>query len=140
MLHVKMNVWNKKEAKELFQELPLYKTFIETPRIKLPFYDKLNIKQLSKTFKKYTRSYKIEIIDSKDPLAQLEASKSSVKDLFKDLLDKIKEFKHQIKLKVFFKKHKENGDIEFDHICFNSTTKTTKTVINSKCDLDKILE
>ena len=34
MLHVKMNVWNKKEAKELFQELPFYNTFIEMPRIK----------------------------------------------------------------------------------------------------------
>ena len=106
----------------------------------LPFYDKLNLKQLSKTFKKYTRSYKIEIIDSKDPLAKLEANKSSIKDLFKDLLDEIKEFKYQIKLKVFLKKHKEKGDVEFDHVYFNSTTKTTETVINFKCDLDKILE
>ena len=38
---------------------------------------------MSEAFKRYVRSYKIEIIDSKDPLAQLEPSKSSIKDLFK---------------------------------------------------------
>ena len=31
-------------------------------------------------------SYKIEIIEEKDPIVQLEASKSSIKDLFNDLL------------------------------------------------------
>ena len=44
----------------------------------------------------YARTYKVEIIDSKDPLAQLEASKSSIKDLFKDLLDEVKGFKYQM--------------------------------------------
>ena len=45
---------------------------------------------MTKAFGWYARSYKVEIADSKDPLAQLEASKSSTKDLFKDLLDEIK--------------------------------------------------
>ena len=45
--------------------------------------------EISQAFKRYTRNYKIEIIDSKDPLAQLEASKSSIEDLFKDLLDEM---------------------------------------------------
>ena len=31
-------------------------------------------------------SYKIEIIEEKDPIVQLEASKLSIKDLFNDLL------------------------------------------------------
>ena len=35
----------------------------------------------------------IEIIDSKDPLVQLEASKSSIKYLFKEVLFEIKGFK-----------------------------------------------
>ena len=38
-------------------------------------YNKLNIKQESKAFKRYARIYKIEIIDRKDPLVQLLASK-----------------------------------------------------------------
>ena len=55
---------------------------------------------------------------------QLEASKSSFKDLFKDLLNEIKDFKYQITVKVILRKHKENGDIEFAPAYFNSTTKT----------------
>ena len=34
--------------------------------------------------------YKVELIDKKDPLSELEASKSSIKDLFNDLLDETK--------------------------------------------------
>ena len=37
-------------------------------------------------------------------------------------------------MKVLLKKHKENGGIAFASLYFNSTT---KTVINSKHDLDK---
>ena len=35
-----------------------------------------------------------------DPLVQLEASKSVIEDLFRDLLIKMKGFKYQITLKV----------------------------------------
>ena len=35
---------------------------------------------------------KVELIDKKDPLSQLEASKSIIKDLFNDLLDETKGF------------------------------------------------
>ena len=44
----------------------------------LPFCDELNIVEISQAFTRYARSYKIEIIDSKCPLVQLEASKSSI--------------------------------------------------------------
>ena len=37
-------------------------------------------------------TYKVELIDEKDPLSQLEASKSIIKDLFNDLLDETKVF------------------------------------------------
>ena len=53
----------------------------------LPFYDELSVVKKSNAFKGYSRSYKVEKVDSKNPLVQLEASKSSIKDLFKDLLD-----------------------------------------------------
>ena len=80
-------------ANKLFQILPFYNTFIERPEIKklsnmkllqeLPFYDELNVVKNSSAFSGYERSYKVEIVDKKDPLVQLAVSKSSIKDLFK---------------------------------------------------------
>ena len=54
--------------------------------------------------------------------------------MFDDLLNEIKGFKYQITAKVFLRKCKENEDIEFTPVYFNSTT---KTVINPKYDFDK---
>ena len=71
---------------------------------------------------------KVEIVDKNDPLVQLEVSKSSIKDLLKDLLNEIKDFKYQITLAVLLSKIKTNGSIEYSPIYFKSTT---KTVINS---------
>ena len=91
----------------------------------LQFYGKLSITKISQAFKGYARNYKLEIIGSKDPLVQLEASKLSAKNLFKDLLDEIKGFKYQITLKLLLRKHKENGGIEFTPVYFNSSTKNS---------------
>ena len=77
--------------------------------------------------------YKVEIIEKKDPIVQLEASKSSIKDLFSDLLNETKDFKYQITVKVLLKKHKLNGEIEFAPVYFNSFT---KTVINHRFRLE----
>ena len=74
-------------------------------------------------------SYKVEIVERKVPIVQLEASKSSIKDLFSDLLNETKGFKYQITVKVLLKKYKLNGEIEFAPVYFNSVT---KTVINHK--------
>ena len=38
-------------------------------------------------FSGYARSYKVEIVEKKDSIVQLEGSKSSIKDLFNDLLN-----------------------------------------------------
>ena len=54
----------------------------------------------------YARSYKTKVINSRNPLPQLEASKLSIKNLFKDLLDEIKGFKYQISVKVLLGKQK----------------------------------
>ena len=35
-------------------------------------------------------SYKVELVEKKDPIKQLEASKSSIKDMFSDLLNEQK--------------------------------------------------
>ena len=78
----------------------------------IPVYDELSVVEISKAFKRYARSYKVEVIDSKDPLAQLESSKSSIENSFKDLLNEMKGFKYQITVAVLLYKHKINGDIE----------------------------
>ena len=78
-------------------------------------------------------SYKVEIIEKKDPIVQLEASKSSIKDLFSDLLNETKGFKYQITVKVLLKKYKHNGEIEFAPVYFNSFT---KIVINHRFKLE----
>ena len=61
---------------------------------------------MSKAFGWYERSYKVEIVESKDALAQLEASKSSIKGLLKDLLKETESFKYQITKKVLLRKQK----------------------------------
>ena len=82
-------------------------------------------------------SYKVELVEKKDPIKQLEASKSSIKDLFSDLLNETKGFKYQITPKVMLKKYKRNEEIEFTPVNFNSTT---KTVINHKFSIEKHLQ
>ena len=78
-------------------------------------------------------SYQVEIIERKDPVNQLEASKSSIKDLFSNLLNERKGFKYQITQKVLLKKYKTDGETECRPVNFNSTT---KTVINHKFKLE----
>ena len=100
----------------------------------LPFYDQLNIIRTEHAFSGYAMSYKVEIVDKKDVIIQLEASKSSIKDLFIDLLNEKRGFKYQITVKVLLKKYKPNDEIEFTPVYFNSST---KTVINHRYMLNK---
>ena len=98
---------------DYFKELLFYNKHIEKPKIKrlknidllseLPFYEELNVIKTNHAFRGYAMSYKVEIIEKKDPIKQLEASKSSIKDLFSDLLNKTKGFKYQITLKILLK-------------------------------------
>ena len=104
---------------------------------KLPFYDELSITEISKAFKRHARSYKVEIVDRKYPLVQLEASKSSIKDLFKDLLNEMKGFKYQVTVKVLLSKEKRSVVVEYSSVYVNSMT---KTVINFKFSLDKTFQ
>ena len=67
-------------------------------------------------------------------IVQLEASMSSIKDLFSNLLGEIKGFKYQITVKILLKKYKLNEEIEFAPVYFNSVT---KLVINNKFKLEK---
>ena len=68
-------------------------------------------------------SLKVELVKKKDRVNQSEASKWSIKDLFKNLLDETKDFKYQIILKDELKKYKPEGEIEFTPVYFDSTAK-----------------
>ena len=59
---------------------------------------------VSQAFSGYAMSYKVEIVERKDLIVQLEASKSSIKDLSGDLLNETRGFKYQIHCKSFAKK------------------------------------
>ena len=115
-----------------FKELPFYNKPIKKPKIKrlknidqlaeLPFFEQVSVIKMNHAFTVYVMSYKFEIVEKKDAIIQLEASKSSIKDLFSDIINETKGFKCQITLKVTFKKYKPNGEIEFIPVYFNSTT------------------
>ena len=80
---------------DFFKELPFYNKPIEKPKIKhlknidllseLPFYEELNVIKTNHAFRGYAVSYQGEIIEKKDPIKQLEASKPSIKELFSGL-------------------------------------------------------
>ena len=79
----------------------------------LSFYSGLNVREIAEVFKRYAKSYNIEIVDKNDSMVQLYSSKLCIKDLFKVLLDEMKGFKYQITLHVTLKKNKLNGNIEY---------------------------
>ena len=73
------------------------------PLVEVPFYEQLSVIKANQAFKGYAISYKVKIIEKKDPILQLEASKFSIKNLFSDLLNEIKGFKYQITIEVLLK-------------------------------------
>ena len=69
-------------------------------------------------------SYKLEIIERKDPIVQLETSKSGIKDLFSNLLNEIKSFKYQITVKVLLKNMKKLNLLQFISIQWQNSDKS----------------
>ena len=127
------------DAVDHFKEHSFYNKPIEKPKdkrlknidrlVQLPFYEQLSIIKTDQAFRGYAMSYKVEIIEKKYPIVQLEARKLGIKDLFNDLLNETKGFKYQITVKVLLKKYKLNEEIEFAPVYFNSVTKTDKSQI-----------
>ena len=72
----------------------------------LLFYEELNVIRTNHAFKGYAMNYKVELVEKKHRIKQLEASKPCVKDLFNDPLNEAKGFKYQITLKVKLKNTK----------------------------------
>ena len=101
------------DAVDYFKELPFYNKPIKKPKVKrlknidrlaeLPFYEQLSVIKTDQVLKGYAMSCKVEIIEREDPIVQLEASKSSIKDLLNNLLNEAKDFRYQITVKVFLK-------------------------------------
>ena len=66
------------DAVDYFKELPFYNNPIEKPKVKhlknidqlaeLPFYEQLSVIQTNHAFKRHALSYKVEIIEKKDPI------------------------------------------------------------------------
>ena len=127
-------------AVDYFKELPFCNKPIEKPKIKrlkkidqlaeLPFFEQLSIIKTTQAFRGYAMSYKVEIVER---ILQSEASKSSIKDFFRNLLNEAKVFIYQITVKVLLKKYKHNGETEFAPVYFNSET---KIVINHRFRLE----
>ena len=69
----------------------------------------MNIVKNKAAFSSYAQSYKIEIVDKRDVVVQLKASKISIVELLKDLLIELKGFKYQITLAVLLSKMKNSG-------------------------------
>ena len=98
------------DAADYFKELPFYNKPIKKPTTKrlknsdqlaeLPFYEQLNVIKTNQAFRGYAMSYKVELIERKHPITQLEASKSSINDLISTLLNETKGFKYQMIVKV----------------------------------------
>ena len=111
---------------DYFKELLFYNKPIKKSKVK-------RLKNIDRLIKGCAMSYKVEIIEEKYPIVQLEATKPSIKDLLNDLLNETKGFMYQITAYVLLKKYKHNGKIEFDPVYFNSFT---KTVINHRFKLE----
>ena len=102
-----MHSW---DANKIFKILPFFNSYIEKPGVKklnnvqllkkLPFYDELSIVKNKTAFSGYAQSSKIEVVDKRDVIVQVKASKISIVELFKDLLIELKGFKYQITLAV----------------------------------------
>ena len=70
---------------------------------------------------------KLGLIEKKYLLLQLEVSKSSIKDLFNDLLDESKGFKHQITDKALLKIYTSTGTFSS---LFQFNSKNSDKIIN----------
>ena len=87
---------------DYFKELPFYNKPIKKPKVKrlkdidqlieLPFYEQLDVIKTDEAFSGYAMSYKVQIVERKDPIVQLKASKLSIKNLFNHILNETKRF------------------------------------------------
>ena len=73
---------------DYFKELPFHNKPIKKPKVKrlkdidqlieIPFYEQLGVIKTDQAFSGYAMSYKVHIVERKDPIVQLKASKPSI--------------------------------------------------------------
>ena len=107
-----------------FNEFLFYNKLIQKPKIKrlknidllskLPFFEELNVIKTNHAFRGYKMSYKVEMIEKKDPIKQLKASTLNIKNLFSDLLNETKGFKYQMTLNVMLKNTSQMEKLNLD--------------------------
>ena len=82
---VKEKVISHPNVVDYFKKVPFYNKHIEKPTVKhlkdidllseLPFYEELNVIKTNHSFRRYAMSYKVELVEKKDRIEQLEAGK-----------------------------------------------------------------
>ena len=137
-----MNEQYNLDNKQVLKILPFYNgliDFIKSDVVKkfnnvelmseLRFYKDLSVKEVSEAFKRYAKSYRVEIVDKKDPMIQLYSRKKRISELFGELLSEMKGFKYQITLFVTLKKSKLDGTVEYAAVYLNSFVKTVIMIL-----------
>ena len=94
----------------------------------LPFYDSVGITKKDRALRNYVSTYDVEIMDRESLMDTLDLSRTSINELFTDLLRERKGFKYFLTARVTLKKHQGNNFI-INRPYFNSKI---KTVINDR--------
>ena len=102
-----MNEQYNLDNKQVLKILPFYNMLIDIIKSdtvkgycnvklmsELPFYKDLSVKEIIEAFKRYAKSYRVEIVDKKDPMIQLYSSKRCFVKLFGELLSEMKGFRY----------------------------------------------
>ena len=95
----------------------------------MPFYDSIGISRIQHAFRNYAETYGVEVVN-KISLSDTLFLKSSIMNLFKDLLKEKRGFKYILSVRVTLKRwNNETNTYDIDTIFRNSTP---ITVTNQK--------
>ena len=82
----------------------------------LPFYDDVRILRKRRAFKNYAETYEVETIDNKSLSGLLFLSKSSIKNMFNDLLREKRGFKYILGTKIILKKRIRDNETRYSTV------------------------
>ena len=103
----------------------------------LPFYHEFGILKRNRAFRDYAETYEVETIDKKGLDDSLLLSKTTIKNLFNDLLREKGGFKYILTTKITLKKHINYNETKYATVYFNSEV---KTIINERYHLNESFE
>ena len=116
---------------QLLEELPFFPRQ-KRPRILtkhqilknvLPHYETVGISRKQHAFRSYAETYEVEVVDKISLSDSLFLAKSSIIDLFKDLLKEKRGFKYILSVRVTLKRwNNETNTYDIDTIFRNSDT------------------